>query len=101
MIFVVLFIIVLSVSFITVLIESFRYLPLNVTARKIATLIMLAILFVGAGFVIYEFGFNFDEFDTYTQLAFIRTMILIVMPIIALALDFMKSIEEDKLGKED
>jgi len=88
------------VLFIAILIESFRYLPLNVTARKITTLIMLAVLFVGAGFVIYEFGLQFDELDTYTQLAFIRTMMLIVIPIAALTLDFMKSNEEDKLRRE-
>jgi len=85
--------------FITVTIESFKYLPLYVNARKITTLIMLAVLFVGAGFVIYTFGFHFDELDTYTQLAFIRTMILISIPITALTLDFMKGIEEDKLRK--
>ncbi|MCL2355431.1 MAG: hypothetical protein FWC68_06220 [Oscillospiraceae bacterium] len=101
MIFVIIFVFILSVSLIFVTIESFRYLPLYVNTKKITTLIMLAVLFVGAAFVIYEFGFHFDELDTYTQLAFIRTMMLIIMPTTALTLDFMKSIEDDKLRKEE
>ena len=62
--------------------------------RKIIIFVITSTLFISSAFIIYEYGFHWNEKTPHAQLTFISTVAVFCLPLILLILQWLKNSDD-------